>query len=751
MSESNRIEIEARSVSVGQIDTRVEQHLRSMNLSEKVGQMTQLTLAAVSCRSGSLDLDRGKLREALVEYGVGSIFNVCERAFSVTDWHRALHLIQEIATEETRLGIPVLYGIDSVHGANYTVGASIFPHNLGLAATWNPAGVKEAAIVAALETRSSGIPWTFAPVLDLGRQPLWSRFCETFGEDTHLVTVMGRAAVEGLERRGSSPYHRVAACAKHFIGYGTPQSGKDRTPAYIPDHVLQDWFIPPFHAAIAAGVSTVMVNSGEVNGRPVHASKELLTNILRGRLGFEGVIVSDWEDVAKLHTVHHVARSEKEAVYLAVDAGIDVSMTPRSLSFHRHLVDLVQEGAIPEARIDDSVRRILKLKFDLGLFEAPYPNVEAQSNVGSDRSAAINLKVSRESITLLKNVSDTLPLDPSIRILITGPAADSVPALHGPWSYTWQGCEIDAYPPDTRSLRQELSSRGLNLSFRQGTTWDTEVHIGEAVAAAKEADVAIVCLGEEPSIEKPGDIDELNLDGAQLELAAQIAQTGTPAVLVMLTGRPRVIREIVDDMSAIVLAYQPGSAGAAAIADVLLGVTNPSGKLPFSYPRYANDLLTYDHRVSERLGRSYGLRPDFAMDAYRPQFDFGFGLSYSRFRFDNLHVDPPTVRGSEHLTVRVDVENVSDRRGAEVVQVYVGDDFASVTPPVKRLKAFKKIWLDPGEVSTVEFHLSTDVLRFTGAEGDTCLEDGIFTIQVAELSRKLTLQCDHDAGGSNFF
>jgi beta-glucosidase len=715
-------------------DNEVEDLLDKMTLEEKVGQMTQITLEVVSKTKedkGSLHtLEEAKLKQALIEYHVGSILNVWDASFHLEHWQRVIKDIQDIATKDTRLGIPIIYGIDAVHGHHFLRNATIFPHNLALAATWDIEHVKTSNKITALETRASGVPWNFSPVLDVARNPLWSRFFETFGEDTYLVTEMGRAATLGLQGDSTdSQPENVAATAKHFIGYSAPLTGKDRTPAWIPEGVLREYFLPPFRAAIDAGIKTIMVNSAEINGVPVHSSHALLTGLLRDELGFKGVVVTDWEDVIKLHKVHRVATSEKEAVKIAVLAGIDISMTPFTLTFYDHLVELVREGEISEDRIDESVRRILKLKFDMELFDNPYPNPELAAGVAQASSHKASLAAAQDAMTLLKNDQDLLPLSKQISILLTGPGAASLPPLYGGWSYTWQGVEESFYPQNTDNLLQAMrASLGENqVKYVPGVSYSESIDISAAVAAAKNVDVIVVAIAEKPAVEQPGIIENLDLPEAQLQLVKALQSTGKPVVLVLMENRPRIIREIEKNSQAIMMAYLPGMFGAEAIVDVLFGDVNPNGKLPFTYPRYSGSLENYDYKGSEQQTLAY------TWTAYNPQWPFGYGLSYTTYKYSHLKLDKAEMYPDDVLNVSVTVTNTGKRAGKESIQLYVSDLFASVTPAVKKLRRFTKISLEPGESKTVEFELRKEDLSFIGRDNKPILEPGDFEIKVGKL------------------
>ncbi len=714
---------------------QVEELLAKMTLEEKVGQMTQLEIGMVTTgKDQAIKIDPAKLEKAVMKYGVGSILNVADQALPLDRWHDIIRQIQG-AAKGTRLRIPVIYGIDTIHGANYVQGSTLFPQPLAMAATWNPELMRQSSEVAAAETRAAGIPWTFSPVLDLGRQPLWPRLYETFGEDPYLSKVMGVATVRGYEGDNlASPQH-VAACLKHYMGYSFPLSGRDRTPAWIPEIYLREYFLPTFQAAVEAGAHTLMVNSGEVNGVPVHASHYILTDILRQELGFKGVAVSDWEDIKKLVNIHRVAATEKDATRMAVLAGIDMSMVPSDYSFSDNLLALAKEGAVPQSRIDEAVRRILTLKFELGLFDSSLPDENLRSKVGTPEARRLSLEAARQALTLLKNTNKLLPLDKSRKVLVTGPTADSFISLNNGWTYVWQGTNAGLYPKDRPTILGAVRATvgESNVAYVPGTTLDKELDITAAVEAAKRADVVILCLGEGGYAETPGNINDLTLDEAQLKLASAIIATGKPVALVLAEGRPRIINRIADGAGAILMAYNPGNEGGQAVADVLFGDYNPGGKLPFTYPRYPNALLTYDHKTFEKQDTSFGLT------AFNPQFEFGHGLSYTTFKYDELRLSRKTINEGDKLTVSVSITNTGQRAGDEVVQLYLRDVVASITPPDKRLKRFAKIRLEPGQSRTLSFELERDDLTFIGQNNKPMIEPGDFDVLVGGLNERFTL------------
>ncbi len=722
-------------------DQRVETLLAKMTIEEKVGQMTQVTIDMILQNDKLDEIDERKLKAAILEKKVGSILNVKGQAYSREKWHEIITRIQDVATKESTSGIPVLYGIDAIHGSNYLTGSVLFPHNIGMAATRNPALVSNAASITAKETRSLGIPWNFDPVLDLGRQPLWSRFEETFGEDVYLVSTMGAAAISAYEGDDLSSPNNVASTMKHFLGYSHPASGKDRTPAYIPNNMLQEFYLVPFRKAVEAGASTVMINSGEVNGVPVHASKYLLTTVLRDQLNFKGVAVSDWEDVIRLHTRHRVADSPKEAVRMAIEAGIDMSMVPLDYSFYDLLLELVKDGTISEERINLSVRRILKLKFDLGLFNNPYPPTQKvlMSNNTTEEAA---LAATLESLTLLKNQDNILPMKEGAKILLAGPAANNVTALHSSWSYTWQGNDDRAYPSTTLTIKEAFEKElGAENVFSKSTRGfqDVENYTTDWIlAAAKGVDCIVLCLGEQAYAEGPGVIDDLTLDENQIQLAEAAIATGKPIILVLVEGRPRIISMIEPDIKGILMAYRPSTMGATAIVQVLTGVYNPNGILPFTYPKKSGDLLTYDHKYSE------GVREDvpnvYGNGAYRPQWPFGHGLSYTKFEFAGMKTDKNTYQPTDSIRVSVQIKNSGDKEGKASVELYSQDLYSTITPSFKRLRGFNKVSLKSGNSQEVNFVILASDLAFVNEQGEWVTEAGDFNLLIGNQSVMVRIQ-----------
>lgn len=710
-----------------QSNVDIDALLSKMTIEEKVGQMTQLNLDVV-CEGGIYNLvephhiEPAKLHKALVDYHVGSILNCGGHAYGLDQWHTIINTIQQVATTETRLKIPVIYGIDAIHGANYTLGSTLFPQPLAQAASWNTDMVKRGGEITAYEVRATGIPWNFSPVLDLGRDPRWSRLFETYGEDVLLATEMGLATIEGYQGNNLADAYHVAACMKHFLGYSMPRTGKDRTPVYIDEIQLREYFLPTFQAAINAGAATVMVNSGELNGIPVHADKKILTDLLRSELGFKGVAVTDWEDIMKLNNIHMVAPTLKDAVYMAIDAGIDMCMVPNDYDFTILLTELVKEGKISEARLDVSVKRILELKKQLGLFEQPFtPANTDYKKFGSAEFARAAQNMAEESITLLKNNNQVLPIQQSAKILVTGPAANSMTYLNGAWTRTWQG---------TDTIWNDQSKYTIREAFNPATTTfiasdnmsDADVR-EKMFTAAKASDVIIICLGEKPSTEKVGDIDALTMPDNQQQLVGLLKSTGKPVVLVLVENRPLIVNDIEPLCDAIVLAYEPGDYGGLALANIIYGKVNPSGKLPFTYPRHEASLLWYDHKHTETLDQTFGRK------AFNPQWEFGYGLSYTTFQYSNLKISNDTL-STGNLQISVDVTNTGTTTGKEVVQLYIADRYASITPSVKRLRGFEKVEIKPGTTHIVSFTISAKDLAFVGRDEKWISEAGWFDIML---------------------
>ena len=740
------------------IDQKVDDIISQMTLEEKVGQMTQINLTVIAKgpnkweSSFPMEIDDNKANRALVKFKVGSVLNTINNTAQKPNvWFNNISKIQDIAMNKNRLGIPVIYGIDAIHGTTYTDGATMFPQQITTAASWNPENAYNMALVCAYETRASSIPWNFSPVLDLGLDPRFSRQFETFGEDPLLVERFGVEMIkgyQGLDNDISNKYN-VAACMKHFVGYHATISGKDRTPAYIPDNVLSEYHIEPFKKAIDAGAKTVMINSGLINGIPVHADYNLMINVLRNNLGFEGVILTDWEDIRKLHDRDKVAETQKEAVKMAINAGIDMSMVPYEYEqFFNDLVQLVNEGEVSMERIDDAVKRILKLKFELDLFENPVTNYEEYEDFGSKKHHQLAYKAASESITLLKNNNDILPLKGNPKILVTGPNGNNMRTLNGAWSYSWQGELTDRFAGDFNTIYEALQNNyGRNnvkyvsgVSYKEnGSYYDmVEDNINAAVREARNSDYIVLCLGENTYTEKPGDLNDLNLHQLQVKLAKKLAETGKPIILILNLGRPRLISDIEPLMSAVVNVYLPGNFGGDALSDIISGDVNPSGKLPYTYPAYPNSLLPYYYKPSEVQNNAQGAYN--YVGEVNNLYNFGFGLSYSEFIYSDLKVNKDQFGFNETIQISVNVENISEIDGFETIQLYSSDLYASVTPDIKRLRDFSKVEIKAGEKKTITFDLPVDELAFVNADNQLVVEPGNFKLTIDRFSKEISVR-----------
>ena len=716
------------------IDSRVNALLKQMTLEEKVGQMTQITIDVLIKMDGKGNplqphqMDLVKLATCIKKYKVGSILNVGGLAQTKEIWQMRIKTIQDMALQE-RLKIPVLYGVDAIRGNNYTMGDVMFPQQISQAASFNPEMSKKVAEIAAYETRASFVPWTFSPVEDLGRQPVWPRMWETFGEDPYLAGVMGSAVVKGFQGNDNTvdKFH-VASCLKHYMGYSMPLSGHDRTPAWIPERELREYFLPSFAAAVKAGAKTVMVNSGEINGVPVHANKHILTDILKNELQFKGFIVSDWQDIEYLYSHHKIAKDNKEAVMMGINAGIDMSMVPYEFTFCDALLELVKEGKVAMSRIDDAVRRILKVKFEVGLFEQPSGNNADYPEVNSPAHNKTNYEAASESITLLKNINSLLPLTPGKKILVTGPVANSMRSLNGGWSRNWQGDNSNETEKDRNTIYESIRDvfGAGNVDFAEGVSFDSVLNINTAVSKASAADVVVLCIGENSYTETPGNINDLTISAPQIELAKAMAATGKPVIMVLAEGRPRIISAIEPIAGAILQTYLLGNEGGNVVADVLAGKINPSGKLPYTYPRNTNSLINYYYKNTESLANDNA-------GGYNPQWEFGYGLSYTQFAYSHLKFSS-RLTDKLPITVSVDITNTGQRTGKETVLLFVTDLVASITPEAKRLRGFEKIELKPGETKNVSFTIRTENLSFINNELKRVTEPGEFKLSVGGLT-----------------
>lgn len=746
----------ASSIKDPEVERKIAELVRSMTLEEKVGQMTQITLDVLlkgkdyKSSYEPLQFDSAMMYKAFVKYQVGSVLNTANnRARNTREWNTIICHIQDYALENSKHRIPVIYGLDMIHGASYVDGATLFPQQIGMAATWNPKLIRNAGEISAYETRATGCAWTFSPVLDLGVDPRWPRQWETFGEDPHLASVLGKALMigyQGEENNLADPF-RITACPKHYLGYSQTLSGKDRTPAWIPENKLREYHLPVFKAGIDAGGMTVMVNSGEINGLPVHASKHLLTDVLKGELNFNGFVLSDWGDIEYLHLRHRIASTHKEAVKLAINAGIDMSMVPYNFYFADYLIELVNEGEVPITRIDDAVTRILRVKYYMGLFDKPYTLLEDYPEFASDSFANVARKTANESITLLKNQDNILPLTRNTRILIGGPTANTMRPLNGGWSYSWQGELVDEFTEDYLTIYEALASQASvsslisfspGVSFASSGDYSNEI-IGDRasfIKAASQSDVIVLCLGENTYCETPGNLVDLNLSENQQQLVRDAAATGKPIILVLVQGRPRLISKIEHLAKAVINAYLPGNYGGEAIARVIYGEVNPSGRLPYTYPRHPNSLEPYYHKYTENLTDDDGYT---SATAFNPQYHFGFGMSYADFEYSNLTTDKEIYAPGEIIKLAVDVRNKSAIGGKETVQVYSSDLYASLTPSMKRLRAFQKLSVPPGESKTVSLEIPVNELAFVNLNNKWIVEKGAFILSAGPLTKEINV------------
>ena len=732
-----------------QMEQKIEQLLRKMTLDEKVGQMCELNIDVIQQRGEGFRIDEAKLDSVITKYKVGSILNVPNgTAVSTAEWQRIIRRIQEKSMQE--IGIPCIYGVDQIHGTTYTLGGTLFPQGVNMGASFNRALTREGSRISAYETRAGSIPWTYAPVTDLGRDSRWPRMWENYGEDCYLNAEMGREAVLGFQ--GDDPnridkYH-VAACMKHYMGYGVPVSGKDRTPSSITVQDMREKHFAPYLEMVRSGALSVMINSAMNNGLPLHANYELLTGWLKEGLNWDGMMVTDWADIVNLYSRDHIARDKKEAIKLAINAGIDMSMDPYSWDFCPLLKQLVEEGEVPMSRIDDAVARVLRLKMRLGLFETPYNDMNDYPLFGSREHAAAALQAAEESLVLLKNNDRLLPLAKGTKLLVTGPNANSMRTLNGGWSYSWQGDKADLcagqYNTILEAMQQQFGKENIlyeaGVTYKQGGNWweENEPEIEKAVAAAAAADVIVACIGENSYCETPGNLTDLTLSANQRNLVKALARTGKPILLVLNEGRPRILADIEPLAQAVVHVMLPGNYGGDALARLLAGEANFSGRLPFTYPKEINSLITYDYKPCEHIGKQ--MEGAYNYDAVvNVQWAFGYGLSYTTFAYSNLRADKSTFTADDVITLTVDVTNTGRVAGKESVLLFSSDLVASLTPDNRRLRQFEKIELQPGETRTVTLKLKGSDLAFVGYDGHWVLEAGDFRMQAGD--QVLTLTC----------
>lgn len=727
------------------IEAQVEQTLKKLTLEEKIGQMMELVtdLFGANDKNGVFYIDEHKTDSILSRYKIGSILNAPNTcAPTAKQWEKYIAQIQKISMK--RIGIPCVFGLDQNHGSTYTQGGTLFPQNINVAATFNREIARRSAEATAYETRAVSIPWTYSPTVDLGRDARWPRIWENFGEDCYLSSEMGKAMVYGFQ--GEDPnnidqYH-IATSMKHFMGYGVPWTGKDRTPAYISPADLREKHFAPFLAGLQAGALTVMVNSASVNGMPMHANKDILTGWLKEETGWDGVLITDWADINNLYTREMVAKDKKDALRIAINAGIDMIMEPYSCDACGYLVELVKEGKISMSRIDDACRRVLRMKYRLDLFKNPTQKLKNYPKFGGEEFAKLALEGATESMVLLKNEGNILPLQHGKKILLTGPNANQMRCLDGGWSYTWQGHRADEFAGKYNTIYEAFCNEygKENVILNQGVTYnekgkyweENEPQIQGAVAAAKDADVIVACIGENSYTETPGNLTDLWLSENQRNLVKALAQTGKPVVLVLNEGRPRLIADIEPLAQGIIDILIPGNMGGDALANLVSGKSNFSGKMPYTYPKEINSLANYDFKKSEEVGTMEGAYDYNAK--ITQQWGFGYGLSYTSYKYSNLKVSQSDFRHGDIIKVSVDVKNTGKVAGKESVLLFSSDLIASMVPDGRRLRAFDKVELQPGETKTMIFELKADDLAFVGWNGKWRLEEGDFKLMIADQS-----------------
>lgn len=731
------------------LEAKVEKTLSAMTLDEKIGQMTELTIDVLGdWKDGEFFLDNDKVMEAIGKYKVGSVLNAPGGPTAQTPdkWVEIIGHLQKVSMEQ--IGIPCIYGLDQNHGTTYTLGGILFPQNINVGASFNRQKALEAAAVTAYETRAGDCPWTYSPTVDLTRDPRWSRVWENYGEDPYVNAVMGAAQVVGFQ--GPDPNKvgpaNIASCVKHYLGYGAPRTGKDRTPAYISPSDLREKYFEPYLACIKAGALSVMVNSSSINGVPVHASYKYLTKWLKEDLNWDGMIVTDWSDINNLYQRERVAADKKEAIEIAINAGIDMSMEPYDLNFCTLLKELVEEGRVSQERIDDAVRRVLRLKYRLDLFEKPDTYPADYPDFDSKASRELAKSIAAESEVLLKNDNDILPLKKGMKILVTGPNANSMRCLNGGWSYSWQGHLTDRFASGYNTIYEAVSNKfgASNVILEQGVTYpaegayyeENEPEIEKAVESARNVDVIIACVGENSYCETPGNLSDLAMSPNQRNLVKELSKTGKPIILILNGGRPRIINDIEPLASAVINILLPGNFGGDALADILAGDANPSGRMPYTYPKYSAELTTYDFKVSEEVDKMEGAYDYDAVVSV--QWPFGYGKSYTTFEYSNLKVSANEFTPDQNIIVSVDVKNAGKVDGKEAVLLFSSDLVASIVPDNRRLRAFDKIDLAKGETKTVTFKLSPRDLAFVNEDGNWVIEKGDFVLQCGSETAKIT-------------
>lgn len=737
--------------SDAKIEAKVDQTLKKLTLEEKVGQMMEIVIDLLggNDKNGVFYIDEHKADSIFTHYKVGSILNAPNTcAPTAKQWEKYMAQIQKLSMK--RMGVPCIFGLDQNHGSTYTQGGTLFPQNINVAATFNREIARRSAEATAYETRAASVPWTYSPTVDLGRDARWPRIWENFGEDCYLSSEMGKAMVYGFQ--GEDPNHidqyHIATSMKHFMGYGVPWTGKDRTPAYISPADLREKHFAPFLAGIKAGALSVMVNSASVNGMPMHANKEILTHWLKEQTGWDGVLITDWADVNNLYTREMVAKDKKDALRIAINAGIDMVMEPYSCDACGYIIELVNEGKIPMSRIDDACRRVLRMKYRLGLFEHPTQKLKNYPLFGGEQFAQLALEGATESMVLLKNNNNILPLQKGKKILLTGPNANQMRCLDGGWSYTWQGNRTDEFAGKYNTIYEALCNEygKENIVLNQGVTYneagkyweENEPQIAAAVEAAKHVDVVVACIGENSYTETPGNLTDLWLSENQRNLVKALATTGKPIILVLNEGRPRLIADIEPLAQGVVNILIPGNYGGDALAQLLSGKANFSGKMPYTYPKEINSLANYDFKKSEEVGTMTGAYDYNAK--ITQQWGFGQGLSYTTYQYSNLKVDKATFAHDDVIRVSVEVKNTGKVAGKESVLLFSSDLMASMVPDGRRLRAFDKVALQPGESKTVTFDLKANDLAFVGWDGKWILEEGDFKLMVAD--QQATIHCN---------
>jgi len=760
---------------------RVEDLLKRMSLYEKIGQMTQLDITVINTtgEQSDVDLDPEKARDMILNHHIGSFLN--GEAVPAQTWYEFMRELTRIAIEETRLGIPLIYGIDHIHGASYLEGATIFPQGINIGASFNPEHARNTGRVTALEAADLGHHWIFTPILDLGVQPLWPRLWETYGEDPHLAAEIGAAFVDGLQNCEETAPRKLAATGKHFLGYSDPRSGWDRTPAHLSMQQIQEFHRPSFQKAVDAGLRTIMTNSGEINGVPVVASHNILTRLLREQMGFKGVVITDWDDIGKLVNFHYTAETFKKATYDVIMAGVDMSMTPLHLDFNTALMELVEEGRITEERIDASVRRILTLKFELGLFEHPYPRDDRFNRIGRQSSRQQALEAARESIVLLKNDNRVLPAKKPSRIGILGPSANSKKNLSGGWTIGWQGGKESQYPDHIHTIFSALAEEfpdaevhcfgpndipdpidaaavAANQAILDAKVSDTKAADGtEADATSTSSstsssslnsfletlngmDLLIYAGGEEPYCEFTGNITDLRLPEKQVAELKLLSESTSPLVLVLVQGRPRLISDVIDHVDAILFAGLPGFEGAEAIANIISGAVNPSGRLPISYPMNPNHYLPYNHKRSNRYFSDPAAANQIVQgDVPTCLFPFGYGLSYTTFKYSDLKLDARSMDEGGSITATIKVSNTGRMEGVDTVLWFTSTHAGRITRPVKELKHFEKVRLEPGESAVLKFLITPDLVSYPDENGNPILERGKYSVLAGDKKQEFRI------------